>query len=88
MAGERDGAVSGYRPIACGLHDELQLLALKGRPVVVAYRDEGGALRQVTARPLDVSTRDGAEWLALDSGAPVRLDRLVEVDGRPFGPAC
>lgn len=80
--------MSGYEPIACGLHDELQLLVLKGRPVAVVYREAGGELREVTARLLDVSTRDGAEWLALDTAAAVRLDHLVEVDGRPFGSVC
>lgn len=49
-----------HEPVACGLHDELQLLVLRGR----------------------------AEWLVLDGGGEIRLDRLTEVDGRPFTGRC
>ena len=85
-----------YRPIACGLHDELQLRALRRSTVTLRYRDggSGGApgaeapIREGTGRVVDVRTRDGAEYLLLDVGTEIRLDRLVEVDGIPFGDAC
>lgn len=74
----------GYTPIACALHDELQLLVLRGRVVRLVALDEGGAPVAREAKPTDVATRGGAEWLVLDDGSALRLDRLVEVDGRPF----
>jgi len=87
-----------YRPIACGLHDELQLRALRRSRVTLRYRlpddvapgaagGEGAEVRVVTDRVVDVRTRSGAEYLALASGEEIRLDRLVEVDGIPFGDA-
>jgi len=77
-----------YTPIACGLHDELQLLVLRRRPVRLLVRDDVGALRTVEGMATDILSRAGAEWLALEDGTFLRLDRLVEVDGRPFGGAC
>lgn len=78
----------GYEPIACGLHDELQLLVLRGRAVRLLVRDDAGEAHAVEARPTDVLTRADAEWLALEDGTFLRLDRLLEVDGRPFAERC
>lgn len=77
-----------YRPIDCGLHDELQLLVLRGRSVALVVLDEAGASRTLEGRPVDVTTRAGAEWLVLDDGSALRLDDLMEVDGRRFPKAC
>jgi len=85
-----------YRPIACGLHDELQLRAMRRIAVTLRYRGDAGgdapegesSVRQRAGRVVDVRTRDGAEYLVLDDGAEIRLDRLVEVDGIHFGDAC
>ena len=77
-----------YVPIACGLHDQLQLLVMRGRPVPLVVQDNGGHTRTLEARLVDVLTRDGAEWVVTEDGAEIRLDRLVEVDGHPFAAGC
>lgn len=77
---------SAYRPIDCGLHDELQLRVLRGRPVRVAWTDEAGTFRRRSATLRDVFTRGGAEYLRLDDDTDVRLDRLTAVDGLAFDP--
>lgn len=74
-----------YVPIACGLHDELQLRVMRGRRVELAWRDDEGTLVRTSGRLVDVSSRDGAEYLRLDDDTDIRLDRLVEVDGLAFG---
>ncbi|MDT8340251.1 MAG: uracil-DNA glycosylase family protein [Longimicrobiales bacterium] len=84
-----------YRPIDCGLHDELQLRAMRRALVTLRYRPEAPADtvgaevgdRCVTARVVDVHTRGRAEFLVLDSGLEIRLDALLEVDGIAFGAA-
>lgn len=85
-----------YRPIACGLHDELQLRAMRRIAVTLRYREDDGGdapgdeptVRERAGRVVDVRTRAGAEYLVLDDGTEIRLDRLVEVDGIHFGDAC
>lgn len=77
-----------YFPIPCALHDELQLLVLRGRIVSLTWRQADGAVASRSARLLDVYTRGSAEWALLDDSTEVRLDRLVEVDGAPFLADC
>lgn len=74
-----------YEPIDCGLHDELQLRVLRRRPVEVIWVDPSGERQQRTDRVVDVFSRDGSEYLRLQDGAEIRLDRLQRVDGLPFG---
>lgn len=75
-----------YVPIACDLHDELLLRALRGRPVRVVWRTADGTVRERTDAIRDVVSRGGAEVLILGDGGEVRLDRLVTVDGISFAP--
>ena len=82
-----------YTPIACGLHDELQLRAMRGSRVSLRYlqRTDSGeeATVDTTDRVIDVRSRDGAEFIVLEEGAEIRLDHLLEVDGIPFrGDVC
>lgn len=91
-----DAMSTPYRPIACALHDELQLRALRRARVTVRYRSTPGPghaasapdVRELEGRVVDVRTRDGAEYLVLAQGDEIRLDRLVDVDGVAFGDAC
>lgn len=77
-----------YRPIDCGLHDELQLRAMRGRPVDLRYLAPDGTPRARVDRLVDVFTKAGAEYVDTASGEVIRLDRLVEVDGIAFGRDC
>ena len=71
--------MSDYRPIACSDHERLEFAALKREwlDVKVASGDHAGRQRLL---PLDVYTRDGAEWLVAktESGEQLtlRLDGL------------
>lgn len=74
-----------YQPIDCGLHDELQLRALRRRPVNVEWASDGGEQRSARVIVVDVLTRGSEEFLRFDDGTEIRLDRLVRVDGIDFG---
>jgi Rho-binding antiterminator len=67
---------SAYRPIACADHERLEFAALTKQWLDVKV--DGIAQRLL---PLDVYTRDGAEWLQARNEAGeeviVRLDRLT-----------
>jgi Rho-binding antiterminator len=68
--------LSDYQPIACADHERLEFAALTKQWLLVAVAD-GMAQRLL---PLDVYTRDGAEWLKAqtESGEvlTLRLDAL------------
>jgi Rho-binding antiterminator len=67
--------LSDYRPIACADHERLEFAALTKRWLGLAV--DGQAQRLL---PLDVYTRDGAEWLQARTEAgelvTLRLDRI------------
>jgi Rho-binding antiterminator len=68
--------LNDYRPIACADHERLEFAALTRQWLQVNV-GEAGPLRLL---PLDVYTRDGAEWLLAETEAgeqlTLRLDRL------------
>ena len=66
-----------YRPIACDVHSEYELLAMRGA-LIDARQADGAELRRV--RVIDVVIRDRAEYLVVqpEHGDPEhwRLDQI------------
>ena len=64
--------MSDYRAIACSDHDRLELAVLKRQwlDLKVTKGDYAGFQRLM---PLDVYTRDGAEWLLAETESGERL---------------
>jgi transcriptional antiterminator Rof (Rho-off) len=73
--------MSDYQPISCAEHEALEFAVLRRRKLVLRWRDEVGEIRERVVLPVDVATRDQAEWLtcqdASGSLAVVRLDQIV-----------
>ncbi|PIV89304.1 MAG: transcriptional antiterminator, Rof [Hydrogenophilales bacterium CG17_big_fil_post_rev_8_21_14_2_50_63_12] len=73
-----------YLPIACATHERLELAVLRRQPLQLTWLGEDGHT-QFCERilPLDVETRDGAEWLTIKLPAGgsecVRLDHIHKV---------
>jgi len=63
-----------YVPIACALHERLEFAALRGLALELSWQ-AAGEVRRARVHPLDVYTRDGAEWLKvrLDDGRQMTL---------------
>ena len=68
-----------YQPVACGFYDELGLRMLRETPsvLVVATDDETETIQAVIR---DVFTEGDAEYVRLDDGRRIRLDRIQRVD--------
>ncbi|MBD3812986.1 MAG: transcriptional antiterminator, Rof [Betaproteobacteria bacterium] len=68
--------MSDYRPIACAQHERLEFAALTKQWLQVVV---GGVAQRLL--PLDVYTRDGAEWLQAQTEVggvvTLRLDTLT-----------
>ena len=58
---------------------------MRREPVDVVWHDMGVDRRATTVIE-DVFARDGADWVRLDTGETVRVDRLVSVGGVPLAP--
>jgi len=75
-----------YRPIACGVYSRLEVAILHRTPVGCTWRDVDGRRHEALLLPLDLLTRDHAEYLVADGPegqVEIRLDRL-RLHGLPF----
>lgn len=77
-----------YRPIACGLHDELELRALRKSKVELSYNDDKNNVRTIECTIADIFSKDKVEYLKTDMGLLIRLDDIIELDGIPFNKSC
>ncbi len=68
-----------YRPIDCGIHDQLEHVAVLRRLCRIRFQGENGGEQIALTRIVDIFARNGEEFVRLESGDEVRLDRLIEV---------
>lgn len=65
-----------YLPIACALHERLEFSVLRRIPLILEFSGQ-----KIRVLPLDVATRNGAEWLKFrrENGCEeeIRLDRIL-----------
>lgn len=73
-----------YRPIACDLYSEYEVMAMHRLRVRLRAVMDDGSEQVLLGRVVDIRTRDGAEFLALETAAgevlSLRLDRLLAVE--------
>lgn len=72
-----------YQPISCVQHERLEFSVLRKIPLLLEYCQDSATIRH-TVMPLDVATRNGAEWLKFrvaDGGEvrEIRLDAIISV---------
>lgn len=77
-----------YTPIDCSYYDLLEHYSTVGEAIAVRFRDSGGVEQEENGRILDLSTREGVEYLKLDNGREIRLDDLISVDGKDVPGIC
>ncbi len=77
-----------YRPVACVLHERLEFAVLRRIHLRLRWLDGGGEHTE-RVLPLDVTTRDGAEWLTFrrrdGTVQALRLDHIAAVEEAPGG---
>jgi len=76
-----------YKSISCGYYDELLLLATHKQAVNIDYTDENKT-QSINAVIIDVFTKEKEEFLTLDNGQTIRLDRLLSVNNKPIQYSC
>lgn len=77
-----------YRPINCNYYDELEAIATLRKNVTVIYQSDG---EQITLNEVGIKNlyaKDKEEFVVLTNGLTIRLDYLIEVDGKPVIKAC
>jgi Rho-binding antiterminator len=77
-----------YKPIACGLYDELELSALRKQPVKLAFINSKNQTEIIECIIVDLFSKDKTEFLKADDGKVIRLDDVVELDNIIFNKNC
>ena len=77
-----------YQPISCDFYDELTLLALRRKQCPIVYKNEDGTEVTIETVIQDIFTRNSEEFLLLSNGDEIRLDHLVNVDGKILSNYC
>ena len=80
--------MSDYQPIDCDYYDEIESWSIAKAVCDIEYTDAVGQAAFVTSRIADVFARDGAEFLRIDTGELIRLDRLLSINGKQLPKAC
>ena len=76
-----DRVMNDYQPIDCGLHSEYELAALQREFRQLSWRDSEGQVCSGRLRPVDLLTRDKAEYLVAEDAdgkrVELRLDAII-----------
>lgn len=73
-----------YLPISCSYYDELEALATLRKKCLIVYKNEAGEQQETTAVIKDFYIQDKVEYMLLSDGRQVRLDHIIQVDGKPL----
>ena len=77
-----------YQPIDCNYYDRLEAWATLHTVCRILYRDENEQQKEVSAIIEDVYTALKVEYMRLDNGLVIRLDKLVAVNDIPEPDHC
>jgi Rho-binding antiterminator len=70
-----------YVPVSCEFHDVLEGLASTQHVAPITWLGTDDRRQTRTGKVADVYSSDGAEYLLMQSGEIIRLDRIIEADG-------
>lgn len=77
-----------YKPIACGLYDELELRALRKIKVKIVFINDKNETDTIESIINDLFSKDKVEYLKTDAGKIIRLDDIIEIDNILFNKSC
>jgi len=71
-----------YKPTSRDFYEELELLSVSRKQCPITFRGDNGGISNIQAQVEKLYTRDdGGEYLVLDNGLEIRLDRIITING-------
>lgn len=77
-----------YKPIACGLYDELELRAIRKQRLKLIFQNDKKGNEVIECIISDLFSKDKIEFLKTSDGKIIRLDDILELDGIIFNKNC
>lgn len=79
---------TNYQPINCNFYDNFEAAIVQRRKVELEYRSTYGTPTKLSTRLKDLKTDRTEEYVQLENGQWLRLDRIISVDGEAAGASC
>lgn len=77
-----------YKPIACGLYDELELRALRKQKIKLVFINDQNENESIDCIIVDLFSKNKTEYLKTLDGRIIRLDDIIEMDNIIFNQNC
>ena len=77
-----------YQLVDCSFHDELEALATLQQQCKIIYQADNNEVVEINNQIIDVYAVNRAEFLKLEDGSEIRLDRLISVNGKSIQFSC
>ncbi len=74
--------MNSYIPISCEFYDELEAISTLRKIVEIEFLTESGVNNNILGKIVNLYNSDKVEYMVLESGLEIRLDRLISVDGK------
>jgi Rho-binding antiterminator len=74
--------VDEYVLVSCDFQDHLEAWSTLRQNCQIIYRDADNKQIEVQGRIVDIYAADKADFLKLDDGTVIRLDKIVSVNGK------
>jgi Rho-binding antiterminator len=76
--------MTDYTPVACDLYSEYEVAIVQRKRLRLSWRQAGGQLRVELLRPVDLRTRNHAEFLLAETlkgnKLELRLDQIIKAE--------
>ncbi len=72
---------NSYKPISCGLYDQLEAYAVKKTMLEIVYLDENEE-KTIKEYIVNFKTLNKEEYLILSNGLEIRLDKVIKVSDK------
>lgn len=77
-----------YIPISCGSYDQLEEWAVKKTCCNISYFDDNKIEVTMKSKIINFITKDKEEFLVLENGTKIRLDKIMNVNGITLDKSC
>jgi transcriptional antiterminator Rof (Rho-off) len=75
---------SKYIPVACGLYDSIEHAIVRKSTILIQFQTIDGIVSEMNDQPIDLISKNQAEFVILKSGIEIRLDKISTIDGKTF----
>jgi Rho-binding antiterminator len=75
---------SKYISVACGLYESIELAVIRKSMIRLNYKTSDGNLSEISDQPINLISKNKAEFVLLKSGLEIKLDKILTIDGITF----